>query len=70
MTRQDPGAATGTQAYPPEQRCECGELWEVHAPGDPRGACSYSECNCRRFVERPADLLADEAGTGKTEGAA
>lgn len=57
MSRQDPGAATGTGRYPAAQDCACGHSEGVHAhrPGRARGACSASGCGCREHV--PSGLL-------------
>lgn len=65
MSRQDPGAATGQQAYRPLLRCTCSCLSTLHKPHDVtavRGACSNSNCACKTFTEEstvtPADLIA------------
>jgi hypothetical protein len=57
VSAQDPGAATGQTPYEPT-RCTCGCLSTLHKPNPTtgvRGACSNSNCDCRRFTEKESD---------------
>jgi hypothetical protein len=63
VSRQDPGAATGQVPYEPT-RCTCQQpqvcigLSTLHKPNPTtgvRGACSNSNCDCRRFTEKESD---------------
>lgn len=53
MSRQDPGAASGQQTYPPMLRCTCGCLEALHNLSDAgkRTGCSSSNCPCKAFTE-------------------
>lgn len=54
MSRQDPGAANG-QIPTDLTRCTCGDLSSLHKPHDVTGvlgACSNSNCDCRRFTDQ------------------
>jgi hypothetical protein len=58
VTRQDAGAASGQQVYPPLTRCVCGELITVHMFDSKgrRAACSYSNCrSCPGFTEEESE---------------
>lgn len=57
MSREDPGAASGQQVYPPLKRCTCRDLVTLHNLSDAgvRTACSNSNCDCRRFAEAEED---------------
>jgi hypothetical protein len=57
VSRQDPGGATGKSPYD-LARCVCGCLSSLHKPHDVTavlGACSSSNCDCRRFTEEATD---------------
>lgn len=69
MSAADPGAASGQQVYVPMKRCTCRDLVTLHKPHDvtkARGACSNSNCNCRKFTEEALCLrckVTPSAGT-------
>jgi hypothetical protein len=64
VSRQDPGAATGQAPHEPT-RCTCRGpvcvgLSTLHKPHDTTGvlgACSNSNCDCRRFTEKESDRV-------------
>lgn len=75
MTR-DQGAANGQQTYAPIGRCTCGDSELLHALSETtkkRGACSNSNCGCRRYaaeeVAAPTCVFCGEAKTPLTKGA-
>lgn len=53
VSRQDPGAASGQQVYPPLTRCVCGDLVTLHGLSESgkRTSCSSSNCACKTFTE-------------------
>lgn len=57
MSRTDPGAARGSQVYPPALRCRCTHAELVHelTAKKVRTVCSHGDaagpCGCRRFEE-------------------
>ena len=50
MSRRDPGAANGGPVRDPGY-CACGDIESVHAVNKAgvRGACSRSDCRCRKY---------------------
>ena len=60
MSRNDPGAATGTGVYPIAPPCVCGCAAEFHAFGQRGGQqvrthCDTGGCPCRLYVAVPVD---------------